>query len=106
MGLYFSRAAIGLSTGAPNRDRIHDSIVHLGHSSSIDEQTRIIVGDLVFVRAKFISEGVGFRVFTQGNPIASCFLRLKRSRLVAGRICNPGSHLYSAPIPGGHNVFT
>ena len=49
IGLYFCRAFIvGLSTRGPNR-RL-GSIVHLECFSSIDEQARIDVGELVFVR--------------------------------------------------------
>ena len=71
MGLYLSRTSIGLSTGGPNRDRVHGNIVHLEGYFSVDEQTRIVVDELVFARAKFICEGVGFRVFTPGNRAAS-----------------------------------
>ena len=52
----------------------------------------------MFVRAKFISEG-----FHSRKPGSELHLKAEEK---SGRICNPGSHLYSAPIPGGHNVFS
>jgi len=51
------------------------NVGHLERFSSVDEQSQVIVGELVFVRAKFISEGVGFRVMTSGGPVTGRFLK-------------------------------
>ena len=84
MGLYFFRISIKPGSRGPNRDRAHGSIVHHEGYSSIDEQTRIFVDELVFVRAKFISEGVEFRVFTPGNSVVSCFLKAEEKSFSGG----------------------
>jgi len=53
----------GLSTRVPGGGT--NGGAHLERFSSVDEKSQIIVGELVFDRAKFISEGFGgFPVIT------------------------------------------
>jgi hypothetical protein len=63
-----------------NRRGPADSL-HLDRFSSKDKQPQIIVGELVFVRAKFESEGVGFRAITSGDPVTGRFLKAIRDHI-------------------------
>ena len=99
IGLGFCSAhfvGLSTSTSGPGRHRCPGDVVHLECLSSIDEQAWIVVGELVFVRAKFMSEGVGFSRYHFRKPRNELLLKTEEKLFGGGEHMQIRDH---TPIP-------
>ena len=65
--------------------------------SSIDEQARIVVGELVVVRTQFMSEGVGFSRYHFKKPRNELLLKTEEKLFGGGEYMQIRNHISIPP---------